>query len=137
MLHRYLYLGYRLLELRRFLADARKLREIQWNLLQAKLRRNADSDFGRKHGFSKIRSLADFRRQLPITNYDYVADYVERVKRGEIHALFRPGSSILMFALTSGTTGQSKYIPVTEQFFREYRRGWQLWGIAAYRDHHD
>ncbi len=93
----------------------------------AKVRRHAESEFGRDHGFSCIRSVDDFRRQVPVADYDYYRPYIERVKRGELGAMFAPGTNVLMFALTSGTTSASKFIPVTRQFFDEYRRGWFLW----------
>ena len=40
-----------------------------------------------------------------------------------------------MFALTSGTTAARKYIPVTDQYLADYRRGWNIWGLKAFRDH--
>jgi hypothetical protein len=40
-----------------------------------------------------------------------------------------------MFALSSGTTAEPKYIPVTDEFLREYRRGWNAFGIKALLDH--
>lgn len=40
---------------------------------------------------------------------------------------------LLMFAMTSGTTSSSKYIPVTSRFLSDYRAGWQMWGIELYR----
>lgn len=42
-----------------------------------------------------------------------------------------------MLAVTSGTTGDPKYIPVTNHFLREYRRGWNVWGLSVFRDHLD
>jgi hypothetical protein len=40
-----------------------------------------------------------------------------------------------MFALTSGTTAARKYIPVTDQYLADYRRGWNIWGLKAYLAH--
>jgi hypothetical protein len=42
-----------------------------------------------------------------------------------------------MFAMTSGTTSEPKYIPITREQFDEYRRGWNLWGLRMYWDHPD
>jgi hypothetical protein len=132
---RYLYLWWRLGELRRFLAGAADARRVQRDVLLAKLRRHAQSDFGRAHGFDRVASVADFRRQVPLTTYKYYQPYIERVKRGELGAMFGPGTKLLMFALTSGTTAEAKFIPITEEFFREYRTGWNLWGIGVFGDH--
>ncbi|MCA9057302.1 MAG: GH3 auxin-responsive promoter family protein, partial [Planctomycetaceae bacterium] len=40
-------------------------------------------------------------------------------------------------AITSGTTAESKLIPVTGQFVADYRRGWQSWGVGAYNEHRE
>lgn len=125
------------LRVRRFLHGARRGAAVQREVLWQKIRRQASSDFGRDHGFADMRTLEDFRRRIPIRNYEYYRPYVERVKRGELQAMFAPGTRLLMFAMTSGTTNQSKYIPVTAEFFAEYRRSWQTWGAANYSDHTD
>ena len=40
-----------------------------------------------------------------------------------------------MFALTSGTTATRKFIPVTDQYLADYKRGWNIWGLKVFRDH--
>lgn len=137
MIEKYLYLWMRTFELKRFLTETRRAREIQHQVLLQKIRRHAESDFGRDHGFSEIRTADDFRRRMPVTTYEYYRDYVERLKQGQISALFGAGTKVLMLAMTSGTTNKPKYVPVTQEFFDDYRRGWNLWGIGLYRDHSD
>ncbi len=131
------YVGWRTLELERFLASAKQSREIQLQTLFVKLRRHANSRFGLDHGFADIRSLEDFRRRIPIANYEYYRPYIEQVKHGNVAAMFGAGTKLIMFALTSGTTDKAKFIPVTQESFKEYRHGWHLWGIGTYRDHPD
>ena len=46
--------------------------------------RHAESDFGRDHHFSEIRSAADFRKRVPIRTYDEHEPYIDRVRKGEI-----------------------------------------------------
>lgn len=135
-LQAYLFLQHRR-RVQPFVAGAARARSVQRFVLMDKLRRHADSDFGRRHGFSEIRSVEEFRRRLPISHYDDYQPYIERVKRGELSAMFGPATRVWMFAMTSGTTGNAKFIPVTHQFFNEYRRGWQLWGLQTYHDHKD
>ena len=53
MIVRHVYLAWLRQRLRRFLADARRAREIQHRALLRKIARNADSDFGRDYGFCK------------------------------------------------------------------------------------
>ncbi len=107
---------------------------LQEALLRRILARQAQTDFGRVHHFSEIRTVADFRRQLPVASYDYFDPYIARVRRGEFSALLAD-RRVHMFALTSGTTAARKYIPVTDQYLADYRRGWNIWGLKAFRDH--
>ena len=64
-----------------FLRNIHRSPEVQRQRLFEKIRRHAASEFGQKHGFSSIRSLDDFRRNVPIANYEYYRSYVERLKR--------------------------------------------------------
>jgi len=119
----------------RFEQAASDLRRVQERVLLGKVARNADSDFGRRHGFAHVDSVEEFRRRVPVCDYSYLRPYIDRVRRGEFGALFGPGERVLMFALTSGTTDEPKYIPITESFLKEYRTGWHIWGWGVYRDH--
>src|SRR5262245_42235898 len=87
-----------------FLAHVADPRAAQLRVLRDLLALNAGSDFARQHGFGDIRTSADFRRRLPIADYEYFRPFVERVKQGELSALLGPRNRLLMFALTSGTT---------------------------------
>ena len=109
-------------------------REVQEALLRGILAHQADTDFGRDHRFATIRTVADFRRQLPVAGYDYFEPYIARVRNGEFNALLAD-PRVHMFALTSGTTATRKYIPVTPQYLADYQRGWNLWGLKVFRDH--
>lgn len=107
---------------------------VQTELLMQTLQRQASTGFGQDHHFASIRTIADYRRQVPIAPYEYVEPYVERLKRGETSALIAD-DRVRMFALTSGTTAARKLIPVTDRYLADYRRGWNMWGARAYRDH--
>jgi hypothetical protein len=93
----------------------------QWDKLSDICHRNAGTEFGQKHGFDRIRSVADYRAAVPPQTYDTLAHWIERVTLGEPNVLTaeRP----LMFATTSGTTGAAKYIPVTPSYLKEYSHG--------------
>jgi hypothetical protein len=107
---------------------------VQEALLRRILAAQAATAFGRDHHFADVRTPADFRRRVPVAGYDYVAPYMERVRRGETSALLAD-PRVHMFALTSGTTAARKYIPVTAQYLADYKRGWNLWGLKVFRDH--
>jgi len=135
MIQRYLYLAWIRKRLQQYLNDAGRARDIQRRKLLDKIERNATSDFGRRHGFARIRSVADFRRQVPVSTYDDLRPYIQRVLEGDVTALFAPGTRVLMFAMTSGTTGQPKRLPITTELFNEYKAGWRIWGASVYGDH--
>src|SRR5262245_6034919 len=109
---------------------------VQESVLQQTIGLQSDTQFGRDHGFSGIRTVADFRRQVPVAPYEYVQPYIERVQKGQIQALLAD-DAVHMFALTSGTTAARKFIPVTSRYLTNYGRGWNIWGLKAYRDHRD
>ncbi|QVL31180.1 GH3 auxin-responsive promoter family protein [Telmatocola sphagniphila] len=117
-----------------FVATTHHPETAQSDLLQRIIAKQRDTGFGRDHGFSTIRTVEDFRRQIPVAPYEYVAPYVQRVQKGETSALLSD-PQVLMFALTSGTTASRKMIPITQDYLDDYRRGWNIWGLTAMRDH--
>jgi hypothetical protein len=137
MILRYAYIAGLRMRLLQFRHDARRAQAIQHRTLLAKIRRHERSDFGRDHGFSQIDSAADFRRRLHVATYEDHYPYIERVLHGDTEALFAPGTRILMFAMTSGTTGQPKRLPITAELFREYSAGWRMWAAGVFGDHVD
>ncbi|MCA9035246.1 MAG: GH3 auxin-responsive promoter family protein [Planctomycetaceae bacterium] len=93
---------------------------------------NSGTQFSRDFGLNAGTTVEEFRRQVPVAGFELVQPYVEKVKNGQHNALLGQDNKLLMFALTSGTTADSKLIPVTQQFVNDYRRGWQNWGIGLY-----
>jgi len=121
--------------LARFLRDVERATQVQQRVLFEKLRRNAGSAYGRDHGFASIRTYDDFARQVPVSSYEDLSPYVRRVMAGETNAMFGRNQRVLMFAMSSGTTDEPKYVPVTPHFLAEYRRGWNAYGVKAISDH--
>ena len=68
--------------------------------------------FGKDHSFDKITTYNDFSREIPITDYEGIRPYIEKVIKGKKNILW-PGKPIY-FAKTSGTTSGEKYIPITK-----------------------
>jgi hypothetical protein len=122
---------------RRFLKAVDRATVTQDKLLVDLVADNAGSAFGRDNGFAGIRNYSDYAAAVPIRTYADLAPYIDRVRNGEVGALFGPGQPILMFALTSGTTAQPKYIPITPRVLADCRRGWNIWGVQALVDHSD
>ncbi len=123
------------LRARHFLAQAGQAGQVQRDLLLSRIARHADSEFGRDHHFGEIKTPADFRKHVPISGYDRHEKYIDKVRQGDIRALFGEGTEVMMFALTSGTTNKPKTIPVTRESLKNYRDGWTIWGIMAFDAH--
>ncbi len=122
-------------EATRFLAKTANCLQTQQQVLERLLTLNADSQFSREYHLNEVRTPADFRARLPIADYEFYRPYIDQLKVGNQTALLGRNNKLLMFGLSSGTTSESKYIPITEQFFDDYRRGWQIWGILAFDAH--
>ena len=120
---------------REFLKATEHCRDTQQRVLHDLLKLNDGSRFQREHGLHRVRTVDDFRERLPIADFEYFRPYIEDVKQGDHAALLGSGNRLLMFTLSSGTTAESKFIPITRRFLNDYRRGWQIWGIRALDKH--
>ena len=77
------------------------------------VKKSKRTKFGKDHGFSKIKSYSDWKKRVPIRDYEGLSGYVEDLKSGGENVLW-PGKPIY-FCKTSGTTSGSKYIPISKE----------------------
>lgn len=88
--------------------------------------------FGRDNGFDRIRSYEQYRRYVPIQNYDSLKDYIAEMMLGKSNILW-PGN-INWFAKTSGSAeDKSKFIPVSRQTIQDchYKAGKDVLAVYA------
>jgi len=72
------------------------------------------TEFGKKHNFSDLFSTRDFKKAIPIHEYDDLKPYIMRMMQGEENLLWN--TPVYWFAKSSGTTSdKSKFIPVSEE----------------------
>lgn len=69
--------------------------------------------FGKEHGFSKMKDYNDFKKQVPVRDYEDFKNYIARIFAGERDVLWK--GLPIYFSKTSGTTSGTKYIPITKQ----------------------
>lgn len=69
--------------------------------------------FGREHHFDAIRNYEDFKKQVPVRDYEALKPYVEQILSGKPDILWKGKPAY--FAKTSGTTSGTKYIPITKE----------------------
>ena len=64
--------------------------ELQNHVIQYLIKRGADTEWGKKYNFDKINNYEDFSRQVPVTNYEDLKGYIDRMRHGEKNILW-PG----------------------------------------------
>jgi len=73
-----------------------------------------DTEWGKKFDYRNIETTDDFRRNVPVNDYNSLKPYIDRLRNGEQNILWP--SEVKWFAKSSGTTSdKSKFIPVTEE----------------------
>ena len=82
-------------------------------IMQAK-----DTSFGKDHLFTEINTYEDFKKNVPIADYEELRPYIDRVVNGEENVLW-PGKPLYL-AKTSGTTSGVKYIPISKESMPEH-----------------
>ena len=72
-----------------------------------------ETAFGKEHHFESIHSYEDFKKNIPIREYEALKPYIERATKGEANVLWK--GKPIYFCKTSGTTSGTKYIPITKE----------------------
>lgn len=90
----------------------------QFALWQDLLTAGQHTEFGRQHNFSAIQNLADFKKAVPISEYDGLKPYIDRMMKGEENILWN--TPVLWYAKSSGTTSdKSKFIPISDESLKD------------------
>lgn len=105
--------------------------QMQQEVLHQLVSHARHTEFGRDHMFSAIGSYDDFAQHVPLSNYESLKDYIDRMRHGESSLLW-PGQ-VKWYAKSSGTTNdKSKFIPVSHDGLKDthYRGGFD--SVAIY-----
>jgi GH3 auxin-responsive promoter len=111
----------------------RNVARAQERILTRIIGANVASAFGHDHGFSRVRTIADYRERVPIRSHAEMEPYIDRCAAGEAAVLTaeRLGS----FAVSSGSSAASKLIPYTPSLLGEFRRGIHPWLAGVFLEH--
>jgi hypothetical protein len=119
---------------KRFEKATRNPRKTQEDKLLGIIRKNENTEYGKRYNFASIHSIADYQKQVPIVTYEDIRPYMDRVVDGESNIL--TAEDPIGFAQTSGTTGNPKYIPITPTCKgREHRDVTQTWICHSWTEH--
>ena len=86
----------------------------QREVLQDLVTHGQYTSFGRKYGFNEIFNIRKFKEAVPISEYEDLKPFIDRLFEGEEQVLWN--TPVRWFAKSSGTTSdKSKFIPITEE----------------------
>lgn len=90
----------------------------QQTTLYSLISKAQNTQFGKAHNFKTIKTEKDFKKQLPISDYETLKPYTEKIIKGERNVLWH--SDIKWMAKSSGTSNdKSKFIPVSNETLQE------------------
>ena len=85
---------------------------IQHKVLMQLVGKAERTEWGRRNNYQRIERYEDFAREVPVSDYEGLKEFIERMRHGEKDILW-PGQ-VKWYAKSSGTTNdKSKFIPVS------------------------
>ncbi len=97
---------------KKFNRDTQNAFSVNSNVLNKIISKNCNTEFGKKHGFSNIHNLEEYKRNVPLSTYKDYEKYIMRMCSGEENILV--SEEVKYYGMSSGTTGKQKLIPVTK-----------------------
>lgn len=106
------------------------LERTQLEMMAVVCRANGPSEYGRKHGLDRTYSYEQWKKNVPLADYDSYFPYIDRMMNGERDVLV--GGLVKYFGNSSGssTGGRSKFLPITD---RQIKFTQKAAGDAAFR----
>ena len=92
--------------------NAKNAREKNEKLLFRILKWGEKTEFGREHHFSEIKTVADYRKFVPMADYAAFDPYIQRMINNEKNVL--TSLPLVGYAQSSGSVGKRKFVPLTQ-----------------------
>ncbi len=121
------------LAMRRAQSESCHPKTLQSKTLRRILASQKDTEFGRQYGFHRLKTPEDFRQQLPLFDYEDLRPYIYRQELTKKPVLNYENP--ILYAMTSGTTGQPKYIPILRETMKKYSEMQGLFFASVVNDH--
>ncbi|MBD2699647.1 GH3 auxin-responsive promoter family protein [Spirosoma sp. BT702] len=91
---------------------------VQQKVFNQLIKAGRRTKWGRQYEYASIKNVHDFQQRVPVSSYEDLFPYIERVLKGEAKVLWP--SPVRWFSKSSGTTNaRSKFIPVTTESLDE------------------
>lgn len=118
------YLERRYQSILNFMEHPHDIQERTFNYLIGKA---ANTEWGKRHRYDQINSPEDFRKAVPLNEYDDLEPFILRMMDGSYNVLW-PGF-VNWFAKSSGTTSsKSKFIPIPNENLKgcHFKGSWDV-----------
>jgi hypothetical protein len=93
----------------------------QQAIFQYLIKHGASTLFGKEHDFQNIKTHEDYKKAVPIRDYEQFIPYIDKIKNNGQNILWK--GRPIYFAKTSGTTSGVKYIPITKESIPHHING--------------
>ena len=100
----------------------RRVQETQEATLRRFVSHAKDTEFGKRYGFSTIRSYQDYRSRVPVGDYDSFSPMIERMRKGERNIVVPERVKYFGNSSGSSTKGKPKFLPIADRQLK-YQRG--------------
>ncbi|NES21998.1 MAG: GH3 auxin-responsive promoter family protein [Symploca sp. SIO3E6] len=97
-----------------FVRQTRQTMAVQEQFLLTLLKAYQNTELGSKFGLRDIKTIEQFRQQIPVLTYSSYEEYTKRIAQGEKNIL--TPDPVVYISLTSGSTGKQKMVPVTQRY---------------------
>jgi len=96
---------------RRFRSWEKESVRHQHKVFKSLIAKGKNTAFGKEHNFADINNYDDYKKLVPIREYEDYKPYIDRIIKGEKNVLWP--SKTLYFAKSSGTVSGAKYLPIS------------------------
>jgi len=93
----------------------------QQAVLQHLLKHGSKTLFGKDHNLHQVKTYEDYKKAVPIRDYEAFTPYIDKIKEGGENILWK--GKPIYFAKTSGTTSGVKYIPISKDSISNHING--------------
>lgn len=90
--------------------------EISHENLRQLMRDNKDTAYGKKYHFDRVKSIKDYQELVPLSDYSYYQEFVDRMREGEKNMV--TVYDVKHLIMSSGSSGAVKYLPFTTEAIR-------------------
>ena len=108
-----------------FIMSCNFVEKAQKNKLLDIIKKNQNTQFGKKYNFRSISNVSDFTRKVPLADYECFKEYVTNIASGGEGVLTE--DPVIILEPTSGSTDGTKLIPYNNTLQKEFMCGIKPW----------